>query len=178
MQLYTSQPKLQTARLETPAAPRVAPENMASAGAFAARGAVRPAPAAPLRHTRRAPRAAARAAPRAALGGVLLEVRGLEAKVAATGEAILKGVDLTLCEGEVHVIMGRNGSGKSTLSKVLVGHPEYEVTGGTAVYKGGDLFALAPEARAHAGLFLSFQVRHLSFPLGNAATSPMPPLDF
>jgi Fe-S cluster assembly ATP-binding protein len=53
--------------------------------------------------------------------------------------------------------MGKNGSGKSTLSKVLVGHPDYEVTGGSASFKGKDLFALEPEERSHAGLFLSFQ---------------------
>jgi Fe-S cluster assembly ATP-binding protein len=94
---------------------------------------------------------------RAAVGDVLLEVKSLEAKIAATGQQILKGVNLTLKEGEVHAIMGKNGSGKSTLSKVLVGHPDYEVTGGSALYKGKDLFELAPEERSHAGLFLSFQ---------------------
>jgi Fe-S cluster assembly ATPase SufC len=84
-------------------------------------------------------------------------VKDLTAKIAATGQQILKGVTLTVREGEVHAIMGKNGSGKSTLSKVLVGHPDYEVTGGTAVYKGQNLFDLAPEERSHAGLFLSFQ---------------------
>ena len=88
---------------------------------------------------------------------IVLEVKDLEAKIAATGQQILKGVNLTIREGEVHAIMGKNGSGKSTLSKVLVGHPDYEVTGGSAVFKGRDLFALEPEERAHAGLFLSFQ---------------------
>eukprot|EP00963_Diacronema_lutheri_P013306 scaffold2630_cov350-Pavlova_lutheri.AAC.12 len=58
---------------------------------------------------------------------------------------------------EIHAIMGKNGSGKSTLSKVLVGHPSYEVTGGSVTYKGEDLFELEPEERSHAGLFLSFQ---------------------
>ncbi|KAH7276528.1 hypothetical protein KP509_39G010600 [Ceratopteris richardii] len=53
--------------------------------------------------------------------------------------------------------MGKNGSGKSTFSKVLVGHPDYEVTGGTAVFKGEDLFEKEPEERSHAGLFMSFQ---------------------
>lgn len=84
-------------------------------------------------------------------------MRGLEAKIAATGQQILKGVNLTVREGEVHAIMGKNGSGKSTLSKVLVGHPDYEVTAGSASFKGQDLFALAPEERSHNGLFLSFQ---------------------
>jgi Fe-S cluster assembly ATP-binding protein len=63
----------------------------------------------------------------------MLEVKGLEARVAATGEHILRGVNLTVKEGEVHAIMGTNGSGKSTFSKVLVGHPDYEVTGGTGI---------------------------------------------
>ena len=66
-----------------------------------------------------------------AAGDVMLEVKGLEARVASTGEHILRGVNLTVREGEIHAIMGTNGSGKSTFSKVLVGHPDYEVTGGT-----------------------------------------------
>jgi Fe-S cluster assembly ATP-binding protein len=94
---------------------------------------------------------------RAKKGDVILEVSGLKAKVAETGEEILKGVDLIVREGETHAIMGKNGSGKSTLTKVLVGHPAYEVTGGTAKYKGEDLFEMEPEERARAGLFLSFQ---------------------
>ena len=68
---------------------------------------------------------------RCAAGDVMLEVKGLEARVASTGEHILRGVNLTVREGEIHAIMGTNGSGKSTFSKVLVGHPDYEVTGGT-----------------------------------------------
>ncbi|GBG78111.1 hypothetical protein CBR_g26048 [Chara braunii] len=79
---------------------------------------------------------------------VLLEVKGLTAAIADGGAEILKGV---------HAIMGKNGSGKSTLSKVLVGHPDYEVTGGSAHYKGENLFEMEPEERSHAGLFLSFQ---------------------
>ncbi len=90
-------------------------------------------------------------------GKVVLEVKDLQAKIVATGEQILKGVNLTIKEGEVHAIMGKNGSGKSTLSKVLVGHPDYEVTAGSASFKGKDLFELEPEERSHAGLFLSFQ---------------------
>ncbi|GAX81237.1 hypothetical protein CEUSTIGMA_g8669.t1 [Chlamydomonas eustigma] len=88
---------------------------------------------------------------------IILEIKGLEAKIVATGQQILNGVNLTIREGEVHAIMGKNGSGKSTLSKVLVGHPDYEVVSGSASFKGTDLFALSPEERSHAGLFLSFQ---------------------
>ena len=82
---------------------------------------------------------------RAAKGDVLLVVKDLTAKVAETGEEILKGVTLTINEGETHAIMGKNGSGKSTFTKVLVGHPSYEVTGGSALFKGQDLFAMEPE---------------------------------
>lgn len=90
-------------------------------------------------------------------GEVVLEVKDLQAKVAGTDKQILRGVNLTIQRGEVHAIMGKNGSGKSTLSKVLVGHPAYEVTGGSVTYKGQDLLQLEPEERSHAGLFLSFQ---------------------
>uniref|UniRef100_A0A7S0X638 ABC transporter domain-containing protein n=1 Tax=Mantoniella antarctica TaxID=81844 RepID=A0A7S0X638_9CHLO len=103
------------------------------------------------------PRSRGALAVRAAKGDVLLEVHDLCAKVAETGEMILNGVTLTIKEGETHAIMGKNGSGKSTFTKVLVGHPSYEVTAGTAAFKGQDLFAMAPEERARLGLFLSFQ---------------------
>ena len=71
---------------------------------------------------------------------------------------------LTIKEGETHAIMGKNGSGKSTFTKVLVGHPSYEVTGGTAMFKGKDLFEMAPEAGPMALLtYIISQVHRLSF---------------
>ncbi|MDB5810986.1 MAG: sufC [Betaproteobacteria bacterium] len=85
----------------------------------------------------------------------LLEVRGLRATV--NGIEILKGIDLTVKSGEVHAIMGPNGSGKSTFAKVLAGHPAYEVTGGSVLFQGKNLFELKAEERARAGLFLGFQ---------------------
>ena len=88
-------------------------------------------------------------------GRVLLEVKGLRASVA--GNEILKGVDLTIREGEVHAIMGPNGSGKSTLAQVLAGHPAYQVLSGSATYDGKDLLDMDPEERARDGAFLAFQ---------------------
>lgn len=86
---------------------------------------------------------------------ILLDVRDLHATV--EGKEILKGINLTVCEGEVHAIMGPNGSGKSTLSGVLAGNPAYEVTEGSAKLHGVELLGLPPETRSHEGLFLSFQ---------------------
>jgi Fe-S cluster assembly ATP-binding protein len=85
----------------------------------------------------------------------LLKIENLSAK--AGGKEVLKGLSLTLDAGEVHAIMGPNGSGKSTLSYVLAGRPGYEITGGTVEFQGRDLFAMEPEERARAGLFLGFQ---------------------
>lgn len=87
----------------------------------------------------------------------MLEVKDLRATIAATGSEVLKGVNLKIEAGQVTAIMGKNGCGKSTLSKVLVGHPDYEITSGTAMYKGENLLEMEPEERARAGLFLSFQ---------------------
>lgn len=81
---------------------------------------------------------------------VAADIVGLE-------KTVLKGMSLKVRPGEVHAIMGQNGSGKSTFSKVLVGHPDYEVKSGSITYKGQDLLDMEPEERAHAGLFLSFQ---------------------
>ena len=85
----------------------------------------------------------------------LLEIRDLHAGI--DGKEILKGVNLTIGDGEVHVLMGPNGAGKSTLSAVLAGRPDFKVTSGNIVYEGKDLLAMSPEERSRAGIFLSFQ---------------------
>lgn len=85
----------------------------------------------------------------------MLEIKDLHANI--NGKEILKGINLTIKEGEVHAIMGPNGSGKSTLSSVLVGHPAYEVTKGSVTFRGKDLLTMTPEDRSHEGMFLSFQ---------------------
>ena len=85
----------------------------------------------------------------------MLEIKNLHAKV--EGREILRGIDLQVNAGEVHAVMGPNGSGKSTLAQVLAGRETYEVTAGEVSYEGRNLLALAPEDRAVAGIFLSFQ---------------------
>jgi len=85
----------------------------------------------------------------------ILEVRNL--CVSVDGTPILKNMDFTVKSGEIHAIMGLNGSGKSTFSKVLAGHPDYEVTSGTVLFEGKNLLEMEPEDRARAGLFLAFQ---------------------
>ncbi len=85
----------------------------------------------------------------------LLEIKDLHASV--EGKEILKGVNLTIGEGEVHAVMGPNGAGKSTLGAVLTGRPGYAVTGGSISYKGRNLLEMKPEERAWAGIFMSFQ---------------------
>ncbi|MFM7223870.1 MAG: Fe-S cluster assembly ATPase SufC [Actinomycetota bacterium] len=84
-----------------------------------------------------------------------LRIEGLRARVA--GHEILRGVDLVIGSGEVHAIMGPNGSGKSTLSHVLMGHPDYEVTGGSVTVDGTEILGLPTWERARAGLFLAMQ---------------------
>ncbi len=86
---------------------------------------------------------------------MLLEINDL--RVRAEDKEILKGLTLTVNPGEVHAIMGPNGSGKSTLARALSGHPGYEVTGGTVMFDGKDLLAMAPEERACEGVFMAFQ---------------------
>jgi Fe-S cluster assembly ATP-binding protein len=73
------------------------------------------------------------------------------------GQEIVKGLDLEVGKGEIHAIMGPNGSGKSTLANVLMGHPRYEVTGGSITFQGEDVFELEPDERAKLGMFLAFQ---------------------
>jgi Fe-S cluster assembly ATP-binding protein len=85
----------------------------------------------------------------------MLEIKNLH--VSIEGKEILKGIDLNVKAGEVHAIMGPNGSGKSTLTRVLAGHPSYQVTKGSVSYDGKDLLAMSIEDRARAGVFLAFQ---------------------
>jgi Fe-S cluster assembly ATP-binding protein len=85
----------------------------------------------------------------------MLKIQDL--KVEIDGKEIIKGLSLEINKGEVHAIMGPNGAGKSTLSAVIAGRDEYEVTGGTIEFDGKDIMDLAPEERAHVGVFLSFQ---------------------
>jgi Fe-S cluster assembly ATP-binding protein len=89
------------------------------------------------------------------LANPILRVEHLH--VRGGGREILRGIDLTLDAGQVHAIMGPNGSGKSTLARVLAGHPDYEVTGGSILFNGADLLAMDPETRAREGLFMAFQ---------------------
>ena len=85
----------------------------------------------------------------------MLEIKNLHARV--EGREILKGVNLTIQDGEIHALMGTNGAGKSTLSKVIVGDPTYEVTEGSIIFNGKDVLVMKPEDRANAGIFMSFQ---------------------
>lgn len=85
----------------------------------------------------------------------MIKIKNLHAKVEEN--EILKGIDLEIGAGEVHVIMGPNGSGKSTLTKVLMDHPDYEVTEGEIYFEGEEISELSTDKRANLGMFLSFQ---------------------
>ncbi|MEZ4667007.1 MAG: Fe-S cluster assembly ATPase SufC [Anaerolineae bacterium] len=87
--------------------------------------------------------------------GTALEIRNLHVNI--DDKSILKGVNLTVKQGETHALMGPNGSGKSTLANVLLGHPAYQVTTGQIIFEGEDLLELEPDERSRAGLFLAFQ---------------------
>jgi Fe-S cluster assembly ATP-binding protein len=85
----------------------------------------------------------------------MLKIDGLKTEI--EGKEILKGIDLSINKGEIHVLMGPNGSGKSTLAQVLMGHPRYEVSSGSVEFLGKDLLDMEPDERSLVGLFLSFQ---------------------
>lgn len=85
----------------------------------------------------------------------LLEIHDLKACV--EGKSILKGIDLTICPGEIHVLMGPNGAGKSTLANVIMGDPRFQMEGGSILFEGEDISDEKPDARARKGIFLSFQ---------------------
>ena len=102
----------------------------------------------------------------------MLEIKDLHASI--NGKEILKGINLTIRDGEVHALMGQNGAGKSTLSNVLVGHPAYEVTRGTVTFNGKDLLAMSPEDRAHEGVFLSLDRKSTRLNSSHMPKSRMP----
>ena len=88
----------------------------------------------------------------------ILEVRDLRVSIAAQPETqIVRGVNLTVNPGEVHALMGPNGSGKSTTASTIAGSPAYQVDGGQILFKGEDVTGWSADARARAGMFLSFQ---------------------
>jgi Fe-S cluster assembly ATP-binding protein len=84
-----------------------------------------------------------------------IEIRNLHAGI--DGKEILKGVNLTVRQGQVHALMGPNGTGKSTLAYVLMGHPKYEVTEGEVIFAGQNILDLEPDERSRMGVFLAFQ---------------------
>jgi len=84
-----------------------------------------------------------------------LEIKDLH--VAIAEKEIVKGLSLTIRQGEVHALMGPNGTGKSTLSKAIAGHPDYAITGGDVLLDGRSILSMEPDERSRAGLFLAFQ---------------------
>ena len=89
------------------------------------------------------------------MSDVLLNISGVKTQV--EGKGILKGLDLNINKGEVHVIMGPNGAGKSTLANILMAHPKHELLEGTITFEGEDIAELKTDERAKKGMFLSFQ---------------------
>ena len=89
------------------------------------------------------------------MGEKLLEINNL--KAAVEGKEILKGINLQVKKGEIHIIMGPNGAGKSTLANVIMGAPTYEITAGDLIYQGEQINELEVDKRARKGIFLSFQ---------------------
>ena len=89
------------------------------------------------------------------LNSPILEIKNLRACI--DNNEILKNLNLTINRGEIHAIMGPNGSGKSTFSKIIAGHPAYQVLGGDILFKGSSILDLDPEKRSHLGIFLAFQ---------------------
>lgn len=89
--------------------------------------------------------------------GVTLEIRNLHASVEGEEDLILRGVNLTVKQGEIHAMMGPNGSGKSTLANVLMGNPAYEVHDGQVLLDGEDVLEMDADERSRLGLFLAFQ---------------------
>lgn len=85
----------------------------------------------------------------------ILEIKNLKASI--NNIEILRGLNLTINEGEIHAIMGPNGSGKSTFSKVIAGHPAYQVLSGDILFKGQNIINFEPDQRSHLGIFLAFQ---------------------
>ena len=91
-----------------------------------------------------------------------LEIKNLHASV--EGKPILKGVNLTVNEGEIHALMGPNGSGKSTLAYAIIGHPKYEITQGEVLVNGENILELEADERAKKGLFLHGPARGHAYP--------------
>ena len=89
------------------------------------------------------------------LNSPILEIKDLKACI--NNNEILRNLNLTINRGEIHAIMGPNGSGKSTFSKIIAGHPAYEVLDGDIIFKGSSILELDPEERSHLGIFLAFQ---------------------
>ena len=85
----------------------------------------------------------------------ILEIKNLKASI--NNNEILQSLNLTVNRGEIHAIMGPNGSGKSTFSKIIAGHPAYEVLDGDIIFKGSSILDLDPEERSHLGIFLAFK---------------------